>query len=156
MASRKISLKIKLRLFKVYVESIMLYNSEIWTIKSNMIKEIDSFQRRLLRYVLNIKFPEKISNEALKDKIKFEQWSLTIRRKRIKWIGHMFRLPEGTAATDAIKLAERETKYRRGRRIITWIDVVKKDLEIIGLSWDEAKTIALDQKTWQDLVNRIM
>ena len=41
--SRKISLKIKLRLFKVYVESIMLYNGEIGTMKSNMIKDIDSF-----------------------------------------------------------------------------------------------------------------
>ena len=55
-----------------------------------------------------------------------------------------------------IKNSGKEKKHRRGRKIITWIDVAKKDIETIGISWEEAKMIALDRKMWQDLVKRIM
>ena len=39
-----------MKAFRAYVESIFLYNYEIWTITpSQAVKTIDTFQRRLLR-----------------------------------------------------------------------------------------------------------
>ena len=54
-----------MKAFREYVEPIILYNCEIWTITpSKAVKTINTFERRLLRtYVLNAKWPNIIKNE---------------------------------------------------------------------------------------------
>ena len=42
------------------------------------------------------------------------------------------------------------TKYRRGRRINTRLSVIKKELEELGISWEEAQKIAQDRQTWKN------
>ena len=43
--SKHVSEVIRLRIFKAYVESIFLYNSELWTFTETLEDKIDSFQR---------------------------------------------------------------------------------------------------------------
>ena len=52
--SKYVSEVIRLRIFKAYVESIFLYNSELWTLTKTLEDKIDSFQRRLLRKVIRV------------------------------------------------------------------------------------------------------
>ena len=61
--SKNISRKTKVTAFNTYISSIFLYNREIWTLKQQHQQQIDSFHRRLLRkYVLNIKWPQIVTN----------------------------------------------------------------------------------------------
>ena len=92
------SVKLKIRLFDTYISSIMLYNSELWTITPKLEKEIDAFHRRLLRKILKLGWPKKTTNEKLYHITKAEPWSTTIQRRRLKWTGHLLRLPEETPA----------------------------------------------------------
>ena len=46
LRSKKISEKIRICVFKTYLESVFLYNSELWTLTSTLDKQIDSFQRK--------------------------------------------------------------------------------------------------------------
>ena len=154
--NKRISLKVKLRNFKAFVESISLYNSELWTVSKKMQKDIDSFQRRLLRYVLNIRYPKKISNERLKAIVKQKPWSEVIKVRRIKWLGHLFRLPEESAAKRTLYIAEKEVSQRKGRKILTWLNLVKGDLKELGVDWEVSKTLAQDRKRWQNLVNLLI
>ena len=60
----KLSIEIKVRAFKCYVESIFLYNCELWTHTTTTESMIDSFHRRLLRdAVHNVKWPKIMKNE---------------------------------------------------------------------------------------------
>ena len=68
--SNKISLKIKLRCFNTYISSIFLYNSCLWTITKSLEQQIDAFHRRLLRRILKIKWPRKITNDEVYEKTK--------------------------------------------------------------------------------------
>ena len=53
-----------MKAFREYVEPIILYNCEIWTITLQAVKTINTFERRLLRtYVLNAKWPNVVKNE---------------------------------------------------------------------------------------------
>ena len=52
--SKKISEKIRICVFITYLESVFLYNSELWTLTSTLGKQIDSFQRKQPRKVLGI------------------------------------------------------------------------------------------------------
>ena len=47
--NRKTSIPTKKRIFKCYIESILLYNSELWTMTKKLNDEIDVFQRNQIR-----------------------------------------------------------------------------------------------------------
>ena len=70
--SKKISLKSKLRTFNAFCASNFQYNSELWTVNKTLEDQIDSFQRRLLRQVINIRWPKKsvMMNYAKKNRIR--------------------------------------------------------------------------------------
>jgi len=57
--SKKVSVATKNRLLTSHVQSIFLYNSELWTITQKVESVIDVFQRNLLRQILKIKWPKK-------------------------------------------------------------------------------------------------
>ena len=80
-------------------------------------------------------------------------WSKIIEIQRLRWLGHCFRLPEDSPAIQALREAERKVARPRGRPITTWLDIIKKQLQEIGISWEEAKIIALDRKRWRNIVN---
>ena len=48
-------------MFKTHLESIFLYNSELWTITKTQEKQIDSYHRWMLRKIIGIKWPETIT-----------------------------------------------------------------------------------------------
>ena len=51
--------KIKIRTLDVYVGSIFLYNSELWTVTQDMEDQIDVLQINFLRRILGIKWPRR-------------------------------------------------------------------------------------------------
>ncbi len=55
------------RIFKTYIESVFLYNSELWTMDVRLEDNIDVFQRNLIRRsrALKIDWKDKIRNEDL-------------------------------------------------------------------------------------------
>ena len=64
-----------MNLIDTYIEPIFLYNSEKWATTKKQEESIDTFQRTLIRkYVLQIKWSEKISNEQLYLKTSAESW----------------------------------------------------------------------------------
>jgi len=43
-------------------------------------------------------------------------------------------------------------KRRPGRRRINWRDIVNKDLQRMGLTWEEVEASARDRQIWRQLV----
>ena len=95
---------------------------------SKTANRIDSFQRRMLRQAINIRWPKKISSQKLYEMTKVEPWSRMIRRRRLNWLGHLMRLPPETPARISLHEALRTTKRKRGKAKTTWLKVIEKDL----------------------------
>ena len=71
----RLTIATKMNLIDTYIEPIFLYNSEKWATTKKQEESIDTFQRTLIRkYVLQIKWSEKISNEQLYLKTSAESW----------------------------------------------------------------------------------
>ena len=162
--SSKISLQCKIKLFTSYVHPIMLYNCELWTISSKIEKSIDSYQRRLLRKLLKIKWPKNISNDKLYQITKTEKWSITIKRRRLKWLGHLLRLPEQTPAQRSLQEALKETPKKVGRPITNWLQNIKTDIltlniaeinkeDSIQIIIEKIKKYALDREAYKKIVD---
>ena len=152
LESKKIKMKTRIRLFKAYIESIFLYNSEVWTMNKKLEHDIDVFQRNLLRRILKIHYPNKISNEDLYSRTGVEPWSQDIKKRRLRWTGHMMRLDETTPVRQALNEATRKAGKKKRGNHKTWIKVINEDLSNIDpeMSIDSQKLVkeASDRNGW--------
>ena len=145
--NKAVSLESKLRIFHALVEPIFLYNAHLWTLDAAKRESINSFQRKQYRFVLNIRWPRKISSAKLQDTVRCINWTFKTDMARLRWLGHLFRLPKNSPAAIALEEAGRETKRPRGRMRSTWIQKAKQQLlEMMDLTWEQAQTTAADRK----------
>ena len=62
-SDKDITLPTKIGLLNALVYPVLLYGSEIWTIKKNDLTKLAAFEMRCYRKVLNITWKDKIRNE---------------------------------------------------------------------------------------------
>ena len=62
------------------------------------------------------------------------------------------RLPETSPAKHSFHEFERAIKLPRGRPQTTWIGSEKKQLKIINVEWENAKSITTDRAKWRKIV----
>ena len=152
--NKKLPISVKVDALNIYVGSVFLYNSEIWTLTQTLNDKIDSFHRRLLRkYVLNVKYPKLISNAKVYEKTKVTKWSTIVGKRRLTWFGHVNRLHEDAPARKALQFALSEYKQKRGRPKLTWLKQVEKQLREIDVHGiDVIISLAKDKNKWNDIV----
>ncbi|VDO47127.1 unnamed protein product [Schistosoma margrebowiei] len=89
--SKQLSTNIKVRIFNTNVKTILLYGAETWRTTKAIIQKLQVFINSCLRKILQIRWPDTISNNLL--------WEITnqisveeeIKKKRWKWIVHTVR-----------------------------------------------------------------
>ena len=147
-----LQISLKMRIFDCLVRSVFMYNSELWAITKSIRSSINSTQRKLLRIAINIKYTQIISNERLMIYTKQTPWTKIIDIQRIRWLGHLFRLPEECPARIAMNEFERSVPRPIGHPLTTWVSIVKKQLLDVGIHWETAKQAALDRVLWRDVL----
>ena len=154
--NKKIWTTTKSRAFDTYITSVFLYNACTWTLTATQEKQLDAFQRKMLRInVLNVKWPKKISSEKVYRISKVKPWSKRVQKQRLTWFGHLCRLHPDVPAKKALKYAKENYKKTRGRPRLKWINLMEKQLnDCLNLTWEEAETAAQDRRVWRQLVNR--
>ena len=157
LTSTKITLKTRIRLFDAYISSIFLYNSELWGLTGAQENTIDVIQRRLIRRILNIRWPYTISNETLYERTQLKSWSETITERRMRWLGHLMRLPAETPARQALQECLRPAKRPRGKPKTTWRSRVNQDLKKLRpdlqLGSEALTVLTSDRMKWKALVS---
>ena len=163
--SKRISINHKIKIFNTYVETVFLYNSELWTLTPTLEKNIDSFHRNLLRIALNIKYPKIITNEELYVTTQEQPWSRKIKRRRLNLLGHILRLPEDTPAQKAILEYLKPHKRPQGRPPLTWITLIMRYLSSLELdiphemnlgTLEKLRNLARERTPWREGVGRSM
>jgi hypothetical protein len=64
------------------------------------MNKLRSFVNRCLRRILNIRRPDTISNNSLREITKQEQIDIQIKKRKWRWIGHTLRKPAGAIEED--------------------------------------------------------
>ena len=152
--AKNISLKTKLRLFKSNVLTTLLYGAESWKITKTISNKLEVFQRKCLRRILRIFWPNTISNEDLYARTLTIPITQEIQRRRWRWIGHVLRRPP----TAIPKVALRWTpagKRSRGRPKETWRRTVEAEMKQQSWSWSSLEITASDRDKWRSLVGAL-
>ena len=89
--NRFINTKKKVKIYNVYVRSILLYNCSTWTSNKSTANKLDAFHRKQLRRVINIRYPKIIKNEDLYKITSQKRISEHILERRKAHLGHILR-----------------------------------------------------------------
>ncbi len=93
-----------------------------------MEEKNNTFQKRQLRIILNRIWPKTISNEQLYTITEVEPWNITIKRRTLKWTGHLLRLTPQTPACRSLAEALKSAKRKPGRPSVNWIQQIINDV----------------------------
>ena len=88
----EISLAIKIRQLNAAVIPILLYGSEIWSLTTAMENKLNACENRWLRWILRIKYTDRVSNAEVRLRIEQEIAENTVRKRRMKWYGHISKI----------------------------------------------------------------
>ena len=153
---RRHSFQSRLCMFNCLIMPILLYNCGLWTLSKLLNDKLDKWQRRKLRVLLQIVYPQRITNNNLYTETKQSPVSATCRRRRLLWFGHVVREGPESASFQALELSinTNDIKKPRGRPPLRWIDTIRHDLKAADLSVESALQAAGDRLTWLDTVDR--
>jgi hypothetical protein len=159
-----ISLDRKLLIYEAQVTSVIMYNSCSWAAPKHIMEKLDTCQRRHLRYILNYRWPNIISNKNLYKRCN-DCKPLTVRVEEARWrmLGHILRSPENTPAQTAFSYAVEGAlihKSRRGRHQINLYNILKGDLDKRGLKLNDIndlfdlRMLAKTRSLWKEYFDK--
>ena len=101
---------------------------------------------------MNIKYPFTISNKDLYCKTNEIEWSKVIKKRRLRWLGHLLRLPPHAPARLAFNESKTFTKANKRTCKLTWNKVINKDLKGIDSGYfierEDIEQLAEDRVWW--------
>ena len=89
---------LRLRLYNAFIVPVLTYNMGTWGLTPTEWARFDGFHRRQLRQVIGIRYPEKISSNALYERCECGPMSLSAVKARWGLFGHVMRLLHDTPA----------------------------------------------------------
>lgn len=152
-ASPMMSRDLKLRFFWSNVMSVLLYGGETWKTTPSIVASLQTFVNRCLRRILNIRLTDRVSNDVLWQRTRFERVELTVLRRKWRWIGHTLR-KSNDIAKEALDWNP-QGRRRRGRPKDTWKRSLDRELTAADTTWLQVKTLAPNRIRWRGFVDAL-
>ena len=171
----KIRQELRIKLYKSLIKPILLYNCGTWGLTKSEEEGLNSFHRRQLRHVLNIKYPAILKNSKVYDITKENVLSLDIIKNRWNLLGHTLRLHKDTPAQKSMDFYFEKLNgkpFRGSPRTtipLTIHNDMKRDLRtgnledkyvvksfVLKSDLENLRLIAIDRDTWKSLTEDII
>lgn len=152
--SKRLELKLKLKIFRSNVMSVLLYGSETWRVLQSLTSKLQVFANKCLRKICGIFYPDKITNEDLYKRTNQKLVTEIIRQRKWRWIGHTFRKPPDDICRQALNWNP-PGQRSRGRPKNTWQVCVKAEALQQGRNWNEMPVLANNRNEFDRFVNAL-
>ena len=112
--------------------------------------------RRLLRRILKIKWNYFVSNAEVPRRANITPVDVFIRAARLRWFGHVMRMPEERIPNYLLHWVPKHGKRSRGRPRKNWLSCVLEDAALFtgvdNISIEAAEQEASDRVQWRGLI----
>ncbi|KAI5737941.1 hypothetical protein M8J77_000982 [Diaphorina citri] len=159
LTSKKISKNAKIKMYTTIIQPVLLYGSETWPLKQNIILRVQAFENKVLRKISGPILDEEThtwrrrKNRELELLYKKPPISNIIKAKILQWAGHVTRADPSSNIKRALDLQINKPRAV-GRPRNTWEGGVKEILKEFGVGQDW-QTIAQDRHEWRRLVSEV-
>ena len=156
--NKNIGVPVKIRIYVAAVLTILTYGCEVWNTTQAQTKRLESFHQYCLRRILKVKWFHRVRNEDVLKRASITSLADMIGSKRLRWFGHVSRMPEDRLPQYLLDWKPKHGKRSRGRPRKRLNDVYIEDAELrmnrSGLTIDSIKSMALDRKGWRKITHQ--
>jgi sorting nexin-29 len=154
--AKDITRKTKVKVYESLVCSVLLYNSETWTLKEATKKKLQVFEMGCLRKIKGVTRRDKIRNADIRKELGITTDIVQkIQARRLRYYGHVVRMKAERLPNIAL-FGRVHGKRTRGRPKKRWLDNIREDTEEMGISMVEAcRLAASDRGRWRSSIQRL-
>ena len=134
ICDRRLSACAKEKVYKTVVRPAMLYGLETVPLTKKQEAELAAAELKMLRFSLGVTRINKIKNEFIQGTAQVRQIGDKVREARLRWYGYVQRWDAEYMQSKRMLCLELPGKRRRGRPKTRFMDVVKEDMQVVGVS----------------------
>ena len=135
---KKMPLKLKMKIYKTTIRPVLLYGAETWALKRKEEELLERTEMRMVRWIAGISLLERRESQDIRRMCGICNVKEKAREARLRYYGHVMRREE----EEPVKRAKNMPVMGRrsvGRQRIRWMDVVKRDMDEMGLGEEDAE-----------------
>ena len=155
--NRSILERTKIRIYEAAILTILLYGSETWNTTKAQMHRLEVFHQTCLRRILKIRWYNKVSNVKVLKRAGISTVQGYISSNRLRWFGHVSRMPEHRIPKIFMDWVPRHGKRSRGRPRKTWLQCVREDACAVSGADDTVENLmgkAQDRDEWRRFSRR--
>ena len=145
ICDKKISARLKEKVYRSMVRPVLLYGAETWVTKETDMKLLEKTEMRKLRWKRDVSLKDHARSEKIRAELGVAQIRDKVKEARLRWLGNVKR------SDSYIKIAyEMEVigKRSRGRQKVRWSDCLTKDMQEKKLKKEDA----MDRERWRNKI----
>ena len=151
LCSRILSRRVKGKLYKSCVRSVMCYGAECWAMKKMDIRRMQTTEMRMIRMMCGKSLKDKVNNSVLREWTNVEDIDEHLRGHRLRWLGHTERMNAESLISRVRKMVIAGS-VRRGRPKKTWEETVETDMRLRNLTIKDAH----DRVKWRSCCKNLV
>ena len=143
LTSKSISLQHRGRVFSSAVRGALLHASETWGTTVDDFNRLARNDHQMIRWICSSKLSDRVPMAALIARLGIPLLEGVMRQSRLRWFGHVERMDDDQWQRRILNHVV-DGKYK-GRPKKRWLDNVKDDIKLLGIS----KDLAADRDAWR-------
>ena len=101
---------------------------------------------------MGINWWDKVTNEEVLKRAGSRSLFQSLKTRRMRWLGHLRRIPDGRLPKDILFSELSHGRRGRGRPLLRFKDVAKRDLNDLGIDATEWEHLAEDRLKWRSAI----
>ncbi|KAK3548620.1 hypothetical protein QTP70_015565, partial [Hemibagrus guttatus] len=138
LCDRKISARIKGKVYRTVVRPAMLYGLETVSLRKRQESELEVAELKMLRFSLGVTRLDRIRNEYIRGTAHVGRLGDKVREDRLRWFGHVQRRESEYIGRRMLDMGL-PGRRQRGRPKRRYMDGINEDMKLVGASVEDAE-----------------
>ncbi|KAK3560749.1 hypothetical protein QTP86_016542, partial [Hemibagrus guttatus] len=147
LCDRKISVRIKGKVYRTVVRPAMLCGLETVSLRKRQESELEVAELKMLRFSLGVTRLDRIRNEYIRGTAHVGRLGDKVREARLRWFGHVQRRESEYIGRRMLDM-ELPGRRQRGRPKRRYMDGINEDMKLVGASVEDAE----DRDRWREMI----
>ncbi|XP_051788839.1 uncharacterized protein LOC127529415 [Erpetoichthys calabaricus] len=148
ICDRRVSARVKGKVYKAVVRPAMLYGLKMMALTRKQETELEVAELKMLRFALGVTRMDRIRNQYIRRSAQVRRLGDKVRVVRLRWFGHVQRRDAEYIGRRILRI-ELPGKRKRGRPKRRFMDVVREDMQVMGVTEQDAE----DRKVWKKMIH---
>ncbi|KAK3559218.1 hypothetical protein QTP86_005471 [Hemibagrus guttatus] len=147
LCDRKISARIKGKVYRTVVRAAMLYGLETVSLRKRQESELEVAELKMLRFSLGVTRLDRIRNEYIRGTAHVGRLGDKFREARLRWFGHVQRRDSEYIGRRMLDMGL-PGRRQRGRPKRRYMDGINEDMKLVGARVEDAE----DRDRWREMI----